>query len=307
MAASSVCASGLRGLIGEDAIDGRLRRRGLVVVERGLGQEEVCVDERRVDRERPRRRGGCRRRVLVGQRAREAGVGRRPVGVGLERDAERLHRLARRVLLVKQRAPGGVDGRVVLQRAGRVAVERVRRSRLIERVGRARRAQQAVAGRRCRARRSPAAPASARRRSARPSSCCRRPSSSAASPSGFAFARRARAARARRRYLAAIDREAAEDRGGAGVAGAARPRHRLGLGTLAVRDRRARRAEERGSASLGPARPCAGCGWLSRLLRSQHLARACRRPLGPPADQDERAGARDDRPGRRRAARIVMG
>ena len=164
-------------------------------------------------------------------------------GVGLHGDAERLHRLARLVLLEEEPAPRRVHGRVVLDRVRRVAVERVGRPRLVERVRRAGRAQQPVGG-----------DAAARRVDERHQHARGIARAAELAIQQAQLQRRlaegtARGGRLQQRQrlvvLPAVDREAAEDRGGRRVARTAPARQRLRVGPLAVGDRRGRRLRER--------------------------------------------------------------
>ena len=102
------------------------------------------VGELRVDLERRRGRRGGGRRILVRQRAGEAGVRRRPLRLGLDGVLQRAKRLGLVVLLEEQQAPGRIDRGVGGGAVGG-AIERVGIARPAERLRGARRTEQRFA------------------------------------------------------------------------------------------------------------------------------------------------------------------
>jgi hypothetical protein len=120
---------------GQDFVDLRARLLVPIVVEVQAGEQQMGIGEVRIDRERLGRGGRGLRRILVLEHARDPGVRRRPLRVGLERGLERLHRLGAVVFFEKEAAPGGLDDRRSRAGALRVAIERVGVARAVERMG----------------------------------------------------------------------------------------------------------------------------------------------------------------------------
>ena len=105
------------------------------VVEIELCEQQLGVGEVRIDLERALGRGGGRRRIVFRQRAREAGVRRRPAVVLRERLLERLHRLGPVVLFEEQQPPGRIDRGIGSECGSGIGTGRSLRARGRERRG----------------------------------------------------------------------------------------------------------------------------------------------------------------------------
>ena len=200
------------------------------------------VDVARIDLDSPRR--GCRRcrGIVVLQQTREAGVRRRPRGVGLQRRLKRFQGLGRVVLVEEQASPRGLDRRRITSGTFGVAIEGVGVARPIERLGGATRAEQRVGIRRTRALFEDAG--QQRLGIAR----------AADPPIEERELERGLAGRVARRHrlelrlgfpiLASFDAELCEHDDGVGVRGAARRGQLLRFASLSVRDRGRRGSRE---------------------------------------------------------------